>query len=69
MTDNALRTLFENYLDAFATTSLAEQQGLLRSSLAQDVVYTNPGVEGCGITNLLSHIETFQKRFPGGRFE
>ena len=41
---------------------------LLRSSLAEDVVYTNPGVEGSGISNLLLHVEGFQKKFPGGSF-
>ena len=68
MTENELRIIFENYLEAFATTSAAEQERLLRSSLADDVVYTNPGVEGSGIRDLLAHIDRFQKRFPGGRF-
>ena len=68
MTADELRTMFENYLDAFATTSRADQERLLHSSLADDVVYTNPGVEGRGLGNLLAHIDGFQKRFPGGRF-
>jgi hypothetical protein len=68
MKDDDLRTTFENYLDAFAATSPAEQERLLRSSLADDVVFTNPGVEGAGINSLLGHIEGFQKKFPGGRF-
>jgi hypothetical protein len=68
MTDDDLRSIFNNYLDAFAATSLAEQERLLLSSLAEDVLYTNPGVEGSGLRNLLTHIEGFQRRFPGGRF-
>jgi hypothetical protein len=68
MTDDELRTIFGNYLGAFATTSPAEQERLLHSSVADDVVYTNPGVEGCGVRNLLAHIDVFQKRFPLGRF-
>ena len=68
MTDDELRTIFENYLGAFATTSLVEQERMLRSSLSDTVVFTNPGVEGSGLHNLLAHIEGFQKRFPGGRF-
>ena len=68
MTDNELRNTFENYLNAFAAPSAAEQERLLRSSLAEDVAYTNPGVEGRGIRNLLSHIDGFRKKFPGGRF-
>ena len=68
MTDDELRTMVENYLNAFATTSVIEQERLLRSSLADNVVFTNPGVEGRGLRNLLAHIEGFQRRFPGGRF-
>jgi hypothetical protein len=68
MTDNEVSFIFKNYLGAFAATSLAEQERLLRSSLAEGVVYTNPGVEGSGISNLLHHIEGFQRKFPGGRF-
>jgi hypothetical protein len=68
MTDNDVSFIFENYLGAFAATSLAEQERLLRSSLAEGVVYSNPGVDGSGINNLLHHIEGFQRKFPGGRF-
>jgi hypothetical protein len=46
MTDKELQAIFQVYLDAFATTSLAEQEWLLRSSVGEDVVYINPGVEG-----------------------
>ena len=68
MTDTELQSIFEAYLNAFAATSPAEQERLLRSSVAEDVVYTNPGVEGRGLQNLLKHISVFQKRFPGHRF-
>ena len=68
MTNTDTHFVFINYLEAFATTSHAERERLLRSSLAENVVYTNPGVEGSGIDNLLRYIEGFQKKFPGGRF-
>ena len=68
MTDNDLQTIFLSYLGAFAATSPAEQERLLRFSLAEDVVYTNPGVDGSGLRNLLTHIAYFQRRFPGGCF-
>ena len=68
MTEKQFQKIFEAYLDAFAATSVAEQERLLRSSVAEDVVYTNPGVEGRGLQNLLKHIGVFQKRFPGHRF-
>ena len=68
MTDTEFAELFKAYLDAFAATSPAEQERLLRSSVAEDVVYTNPGVEGGGLQNLLKHISVFQQRFPGHHF-
>lgn len=68
MTDHELRSIFEAYLGAFATPTPAEQERLLRRSVADDVVYTNPGVAGRGLHNLLAHIDGFQRRFPGGRF-
>lgn len=68
MTANDFRTSFENYLAAFATPSLAEQERLLRASVVEEVVYTNPGVAGSGIRTLLAHIDGFQRKFPGGRF-
>ena len=40
----------------------------IRRPLADDVTFTNPGVEGGGLRNLLNHIAGFQRRFPGGRF-
>jgi hypothetical protein len=42
MTGEALRTTFENYLAAFAESSTAEQERLLRLSLAEDVLFTIP---------------------------
>ena len=68
MTDTQFQEIFEAYLAAFAATSVAEQERLLRSSVAEDVVYTNPGMEGQGLQNLLKHISVFQERFPGHRF-
>ncbi len=68
MTDTQFQEIFKAYLNAFAATSPAEQERLLRSSVAEDVVYTNPGVEGRGLQNLLKHISVFQERFPGHRF-
>ena len=68
MIHTELQELFQRYLDAFAATSPAEQERLLRSSVAEDVVYTNPGVEDRGLRNLLQHISVFQERFPGQHF-
>ena len=68
MLDTELRGVFENYLNAFFANSVAEQERLLRSSVAEDVTFSNPGVSGCGLTNLLDHISRFQQRFGGGSF-
>ena len=68
MTDSELQSIFEAYLDAFAAILPDEQERLLRSSVSEDVVYTNPGVEGRGLRNLLKHISVFQERFPGHHF-
>jgi hypothetical protein len=68
LTDTELQARFASYLDAFAATTPVEQERLLRASVADDVVYTNPGVEGRGLTHLLAHIAVFQQKFPAGRF-
>ena len=68
MNDHELQTLFRNYLDAFAAPSPAEQERLLRASVAEEVVFTNPGVDGRGLDNMLAHIGGFQQKFPGGYF-
>ena len=54
MTQTELQGTFQRYLDAFAATSQAEQERLLHSSVAEDVAYTNPGVEGQGLRKLCS---------------
>ena len=43
MTDQELQIIFENYLNAFADPDPTAQERLLRSSVADDVVFTNPG--------------------------
>jgi hypothetical protein len=68
MIESKFRIVFEHYLEAFATASPAEQEELLNSSVAEDVVFTNPCVEGRGRSTLLAHASSFQKRFPGGYF-
>ncbi|WP_158825655.1 hypothetical protein [Mucilaginibacter lacusdianchii] len=68
MTNEELKTVFENYLKAFAKDSFVEQEQLLNSSVAEDVVFTNPGVNGKGRCQLLAHAINFQKKFPGGYF-
>ncbi len=41
---------------------------MLRSSVADNVAFSNPGVDGHGLDSLLTHITRFQEHFPGGCF-
>jgi hypothetical protein len=66
--DTELRSVFVNYLNAFFAESAAEQERLMRSSVAEDIMFSNPGVSGRGLTSLLGHISRFQQRFGGGSF-
>ena len=68
MTHDKLRATFESYLDAFFEPSPTEREKLLRANVAEDIVFSNPGVDGQGVDNLLGHIVRFQERFRGGRF-
>ncbi len=67
-TSDKFQIVFEKYLSAFARGSLAGQEQLLNSSVAEDVTFTNPGVDGRGRSSLLAHAAGFQKKFPGGYF-
>jgi hypothetical protein len=68
MRDEEVETAFRSYLDAFAKSSAVEQKQLLQSSVADDVVFTNPGVNGYGIDELAAHIAVFREHFPGHYF-
>ena len=68
MTDTEVRAIYESYLNAFAAASVDEQERLLRESVAADLVFSNPGVEGSGLRTLLAHIGAFQRKFPGHHF-
>ena len=61
-------SVFRTYLDAFAVTSPAEREQMIRSSVAEDLSFSNPGVNARGADTLLAHIARFQDKFPGGRF-
>ena len=69
MTDKGIRTAFESYLDAFVEPAADKRERLMRAHVAEDVLFSNPGVEGRGLDKLLTHMAAFQDRFPGSRFE
>ena len=68
MIDHNPLAMFENYLEAFSGQPAELRERTMRSSVAEDVFFSNPGVNGRGLDNLLSHMSLFQQRFPGGRF-
>ena len=68
MDNQDLRTTFMNYLGAFAERSVAKRQEMLRSNVAEDVAFSNPGVNGRGLQSLSAHIARFQALYPGSYF-
>jgi hypothetical protein len=68
MTDSNPRDLFTVYQDAWADIAHADRERLIRSSVAEEAIFTSPNIEGQGIENLLNHIEDFQGKFPGAYF-
>ncbi len=57
------------YHTAFATIDKDERRRLLERSVSDDVVFTNPGGEGRSREALMTHIDAFQKAYPGAYFE
>jgi hypothetical protein len=68
MTEETLQQLWKNYQDAWSDIATAERERLLRSSVAEDVVFTSPNADGRGFDELLPHIAQFQAQFPGAYF-
>ena len=69
VTETDRRRVYEAYVAAFAETSFAKREELLRASAAEDIDFSNPGVRGVGINNLLAHVSRFQDKFPGAASE
>jgi hypothetical protein len=59
---------YETYLSAWAPIDDSRRLALLRDSLSEDVVFTNPLQTRRGIAEVVAHLEVFQKRSPGGLF-
>jgi hypothetical protein len=56
------------YMAAFNATADTERDRLLEQSVADDVLFTNPGGEGGGRAGLSAHIAKFQQGNPGSYF-
>ena len=59
---------YETYLSAWAPIDDSKRLALLRESLSEDIVFTNPLQTRRGIADVVVHLEGFQKRSPGGLF-
>jgi hypothetical protein len=69
MTDETLLQIWNTYQDAWADVALGERERLLRQSVTEEIVYTNPLAEGAGLGNLVKHVGQFQVQFPGAHFK
>lgn len=56
---------WKSYVAAFNTVTEEERAQLLEQSVADDVVFTNPGGDGKSRAGLIAHIGNFQKARPG----
>ena len=68
VTERDAQSAFENYLGAFAERSAEKREQMLRSNVAEDVAFSNPGVDGRGLDALMTHILRYQTHYPGSHF-
>jgi len=69
MTNKTLQQLWKTYQDAWADIAESDRERLLKRSVAEEIVYTNPLAEGQGLANLVRHVGEFQAQFPGAYFK
>ncbi|RWE85064.1 MAG: nuclear transport factor 2 family protein [Mesorhizobium sp.] len=69
MAIDSLERRWDAYLAAYGPIAAAERERLLKQSVSDDVVFTNPGGEGKTRNGLIAHIEDFQKKMPGTFFK
>jgi hypothetical protein len=65
MNIDTLEQHWNAYMAAFNTTADDERVRLLEQSVADDVVFTNPGGDGESRAGLNAHISKFQNGNPG----
>ncbi len=68
MNNEILQQTYNFYLDAFSDIAADKRERLLRQSVTDDVVFTNPKGGGQGFVSLLEHVEQFQRQSPGASF-
>lgn len=67
MSDPRVKT-YETYLSAWSAIPDEERAKLLRESLSEDIVFTNPTQTRRGLVDVAVHLKGFQQRSPGGSF-
>ncbi len=67
MSDERVQT-YDRYLAAWSAIPDAERARMLRESLSEQIVFTNPQQTRCGLSEVVEHLEGFQVRSPGGSF-
>lgn len=68
MNDDKHLQTWNVYQSAWAPISDEERRELLRRSVSDDIVYTDPGSQVLGADALAERIAKSQEQFPGARF-
>ena len=68
ITKEAAEHLWTSYLGAYGNVSPEERRRLLRQSVSDVVVSSNPTDEVRGMDDLVAHVDQFQQRLPGAYF-
>jgi hypothetical protein len=69
MPNDTLQQTCDSYLEAYNDIAANERERLLRLSVTDDIVSSNPNGESNGLVSLMEHIEQFQKQQPGASFK
>ena len=67
MSDPRVKT-YETYLSAWSKIADEERARLLRESLSESIVFTNPMRTRRGLAEVVEHLQGFQQRSPGDSF-
>src|SRR5688572_22278751 len=67
MSDARVKT-YGTYLSAWSEIPDQERARLLRESLSESIVFTNPMRTRRGLADVAEHLQGFQQRSPGGSF-
>lgn len=69
MAEEKYLEIWSRYQDAWANISAEEREKLLCRAVVEDCTFSSPQAEGHGRQQLITHIEEFQKQYPGASFK